>query len=110
MNSFSTSDDTRTHLSKKHRKLVEEADSELVQNKSPKIDARTLAPASYPEHPEMEWCGARHRSALLPSRLSRHTTDARLTLVQGGGCPEACPKQARQVTACLQTVLRPGGR
>ncbi len=67
MNSFSTSDDTRTHLSKKHKKLVEEEDSELVQNKSPKIDAKTLAPASYPEHPEMEWCAACRRPALLHS-------------------------------------------
>lgn len=55
MNSFSTSDDTKEHLRKKHRDLVEEPDSELVQNKSPKIDAKTLAPASHAENPEMEW-------------------------------------------------------
>ena len=27
-----------------------------MQNKSPKVDARTLAPAKYPADPDMEWC------------------------------------------------------
>lgn len=55
MNSFSTSDDTKKHLSKAHKELVDETDSELMQNKSPKINADTLEPATYPEHPDMEW-------------------------------------------------------
>lgn len=58
MNSFSTSDDTKEHLRKKHGTLVDEPDSELVQNKSAKIDAKTLKPAEYPDHPDMEWCVA----------------------------------------------------
>ncbi len=28
---------------------------ELMQNSSPKVDAATLAPATYPEHPDNEW-------------------------------------------------------
>ena len=32
---------------------------ELVQNKSPKVDAKTLAPASFPSDPDLEWCAAR---------------------------------------------------
>jgi UTP--glucose-1-phosphate uridylyltransferase len=55
MNSFSTSDDTKAFLSSKHADLLEEADIELLQNKSPKVDAATLQPASYPENEEMEW-------------------------------------------------------
>ncbi len=32
---------------------------ELVQNKSPKVDAKTLAPASFPSDPDLEWCAPR---------------------------------------------------
>ena len=53
MNSFSTSDDTREFLGKAHGELLAEEDSELIQNKSPKIDAKTLEPASYRDQ---EWC------------------------------------------------------
>jgi UDP-N-acetylglucosamine pyrophosphorylase len=68
MNSFSTSDDTKAHLRKKHAALVDEPDSELVQNKSPKIDAKTLKPAEYPDHPDMEWCPPGHGD-IYPSLL-----------------------------------------
>jgi len=64
MNSFSTSDDTKAHLRKKHAELVDEPDSELVQNKSPKIDAGSLAPAQYPDHPDMEWCASSRSSSI----------------------------------------------
>jgi hypothetical protein len=56
MNSFSTSKDTTEHLKGTHPDLVAEHDWELVQNKSPKVDAATMAPASYAAAPEMEWC------------------------------------------------------
>jgi hypothetical protein len=56
MNSFSTSDDTREFLAKNHSDLLEEPDVELLQNKSPKVDAATLEPVSYPEDADMEWC------------------------------------------------------
>lgn len=43
MNSFSTSADTKEHLSKSFPDIVAEPDFELLQNKSPKINADTLA-------------------------------------------------------------------
>ena len=53
---------TRAHrqefLSAKHADLLKEEDVELVQNKSPKVDAKTLAPASFPSDPDLEWCAA----------------------------------------------------
>lgn len=55
MNSFSTSDDTKEHLSKAHKDLIGEEDVELLQNKSPKVDAKTLEPASWPQDPDLEW-------------------------------------------------------
>ncbi len=45
-------------LSAKHADLLKEEDVELVQNKSPKVDAKTLAPASFPTDPDLEWCAA----------------------------------------------------
>ena len=56
MNSFSTSADTRAFLADSHPELLQEPFIELMQNKSPKVDAETLKPAEYPENPEMEWC------------------------------------------------------
>lgn len=35
--------------------LLEERDVELMQNMSCKVDAATLKPAEYSEHPDMEW-------------------------------------------------------
>ena len=55
MNSFSTSADTRAHLSQTHPDLVAEDGWELVQNKSPKVDAATMAPAAAPGMADMEW-------------------------------------------------------
>ena len=55
MNSFSTSADTKDFLSTNHADLMAEKDVELMQNSSCKVDAATLKPATYPQHPEMEW-------------------------------------------------------
>jgi UTP--glucose-1-phosphate uridylyltransferase len=61
MNSFSTADDTREFLkSRGHGDLVDEPDAELLQNKSPKLDAKTLEPISWPADPELEWCPPGH--------------------------------------------------
>ena len=56
MNSFSTSEDTKAYLSKQHADLVAEPYFELFQNKSPKVDAKTMEPALFPSDPSMEWC------------------------------------------------------
>jgi hypothetical protein len=56
MNSFSTSADTRAALAAAHPELLEEPLIELLQNKSPKVDAATLAPATHPAAPDNEWC------------------------------------------------------
>lgn len=59
LNSFSTSADTREFL-ERHPELGAIDDIELLQNKTPKIDAATLAPAEWPANPEMEWCPPGH--------------------------------------------------
>ena len=68
MNSFSTSEDTRAFLSKEHPELLAQPDSELLQNKSPKLDARTLEPVSWPADPDLEWCPPGHGD-IYPSLL-----------------------------------------
>lgn len=68
MNSFSTSKDTKDYLTKSHADLINEPDVELVQNKSPKVDAKTLEPATFPEDPEQEWCPPGHGD-IYPSLL-----------------------------------------
>jgi len=55
MNSFSTSADTLAYLGKEHGDLMAEEDVELVQNKSPKVDAETLDPVEWSANPDMEW-------------------------------------------------------
>ncbi|KAK3259802.1 hypothetical protein CYMTET_31220 [Cymbomonas tetramitiformis] len=60
MNSYNTSDDTKSYLSVKNGELLEEPHFELMQNKTPKVDAATLAPASYPANPALEWCPPGH--------------------------------------------------
>lgn len=59
MNSFSTSADTRAFLAG-HPELGSADDIELLQNKVPKIDAATLAPAAWPANPDHEWCPPGH--------------------------------------------------
>ena len=60
MNSFSTSEDTEEFLMTSYPELLTEENIELLQNKSPKIDKATLAPASWPENPALEWCPPGH--------------------------------------------------
>lgn len=59
LNSFSTSADTRAFLAT-HPELGAIEEIELLQNKTPKIDAATLAPAQWPAQPEAEWCPPGH--------------------------------------------------
>jgi len=61
MNSFSTSHETLAHLDHyRSEGLSEATEVELMQNRIPKIDALTLAPATWPAHPELEWCPPGH--------------------------------------------------
>lgn len=67
MNSFSTSRDTLEFL-KKYSALGEPSKLELMQNAVPKVDAQTLRPVAWPQHPELEWCPPGHGD-LYPSLL-----------------------------------------
>lgn len=78
MNSFSTSEDTKAFLAAKHPDLLAEPDIELMQNSSPKVDASTLTPASYPENPENEWCPPGHGD-IYPSLLGSGMLDRLLS-------------------------------
>lgn len=74
MNSFSTSADTTEHLSGTHPDLVGEEGWELLQNKSPKVDAETMDPVEYPDNPDMEWYASRPQrspSSTLPLHTRR---------------------------------------
>lgn len=61
MNSFSTSEDTLEHLEQyEDINLAKAEDVEMMQNQIPKIDAKTLAPATNAENPSTEWCPPGH--------------------------------------------------
>ena len=61
MNSFSTSRETLGHLQRyRSEGLAEASDVELMQNRIPKIDARTMEPVAWPSDPEFEWCPPGH--------------------------------------------------
>jgi UTP--glucose-1-phosphate uridylyltransferase len=61
MNSFSTSEDTLTHLQRYSEQGLSAADEvEMMQNMVPKIDAATLKPVEWPIDPEQEWCPPGH--------------------------------------------------
>ena len=61
MNSFNTSDDTLAHLQcYREQGFADAAEVELMQNQVPKLDAATLAPVSWPQDPELEWCPPGH--------------------------------------------------
>lgn len=61
MNSFSTSEDTLAYLQNYAADGLADRDQvELMQNRAPKVDAETLAPADWPTNPEMEWCPPGH--------------------------------------------------
>lgn len=59
MNSFSTSTDTLSYLSK-YPVLSADPNLELMQNKVPKVDAQTFAPAEWPINRNQEWCPPGH--------------------------------------------------
>eukprot|EP00879_Flechtneria_rotunda_P011464 GHRR01011977.1.p1 GENE.GHRR01011977.1~~GHRR01011977.1.p1 ORF type:complete len:438 (+),score=150.27 GHRR01011977.1:214-1527(+) len=74
MNSFSTSDDTKAFLKQRHSDLLQEPYIELMQNMSPKVDVATLAPASWPADPSLEWCPPGHGD-IYPSLLGSGMLD-----------------------------------
>jgi len=59
MNSFNTSNDTLSFLSK-YPSLAEDKDLELLQNKVPKVDKKTLGPVEWPVNKHLEWCPPGH--------------------------------------------------
>ncbi|OQR99190.1 phosphoglucomutase [Achlya hypogyna] len=73
MNSFSTSADTLDYL-QKYPEIVSDVDLELLQNKVPKIDAKTLQPAEWKLNPAKEWCPPGHGD-LYPSLLGSGKLD-----------------------------------
>lgn len=61
MNSFSTSDDTMSHLSRYAEDGFADAEKvEMIQNRVPKLLTDSLEPATYPANPELEWCPPGH--------------------------------------------------
>jgi UDP-N-acetylglucosamine pyrophosphorylase len=60
MNSFSTGDDTLDFFKDKYPALAADPNLAFLQNKVPKIDAETLAPAEYALNPDCEWCPPGH--------------------------------------------------
>lgn len=61
MNSFSTSEDTLSHLERyRAAGLADAAEVELMQNQIPKIDATTFEPVKWPADPDLEWCPPGH--------------------------------------------------
>jgi UDP-N-acetylglucosamine pyrophosphorylase len=60
MNSFSTEQDTREFF-EKYPEIAKEWDQvSFMQNKSPKVDAETMRPISWPQKPSCEWCPPGH--------------------------------------------------
>jgi UTP--glucose-1-phosphate uridylyltransferase len=73
MNSFSTSADTAIAL-RKYPELGDPAKLELMQNRVPKIDVKSLAPIDWPDNPSLEWCPPGHGD-LYPSLLGSGLLD-----------------------------------
>ena len=59
MNSFSTSDDTKSYLLK-YPELGNPENIELMQNRVPKINADTLDAVNFPDSRKLEWCPSGH--------------------------------------------------
>ncbi len=77
MNSFSTSRDTLEFL-RKYPKVGAPETLELMQNQVPKVDAKTLKPAAWPENHQLEWCPPGHGD-LYPSLLGSGLLDRLLS-------------------------------
>lgn len=114
MNSFSTSEDTKEHLAKAHGDLLKERNLELLQNKSPKIDAKSLEPITFPEDPDLEWyasccCSAMHSliNAYVSASRGRSCLNTVLTLqyTAVGSESQAAPLSA-QTAAHIQLVMQ----
>lgn len=60
MNSFNTSDDTLQFFRDNYPALANDPTIELMQNKVPKVDKATLAPAEWSVNPQLEWCPPGH--------------------------------------------------
>lgn len=60
MNSFRTSADTMAALARYTDLPVAGLPLEFLQNKEPKLLLDSLEPASYPKHPDLEWCPPGH--------------------------------------------------
>jgi UDP-N-acetylglucosamine pyrophosphorylase len=61
MNSFASSDDTCEWLTAHApADLADPGEVEMMQNRVPKIDARTMRPVEWPEDPSLEWCPPGH--------------------------------------------------
>jgi UTP--glucose-1-phosphate uridylyltransferase len=67
MNSFNTSAGTKAAL-RHYPELGDPAEMELLQSKAPKIDGKTLLPATWPKNPQLEWCPPGHGD-IYPSLL-----------------------------------------
>lgn len=59
MNSFNTSNDTLQFLAK-YPQLLDQPNLELMQNKVPKVNAKTLEPAEWSTNRNLEWCPPGH--------------------------------------------------
>ena len=68
MNSFSTRSSSLEHLARYPDLANEDGSLDFVQNKVPKLDTETLAPVSWSDDPELEWCPPGHGD-LYPSLL-----------------------------------------
>lgn len=68
MNSFSTRSASLEHLKKYPQLANEDGSLDFVQNKVPKLHPGTLAPVSWSDAPELEWCPPGHGD-LYPSLL-----------------------------------------
>lgn len=61
MNSFSTSEDTMSYLSRYAAEgFADPAQVEMLQNRVPKLCVDTLEPVSFPSNPDLEWCPPGH--------------------------------------------------
>jgi len=60
MNSFRTSEDTMDAVARYADLPVAGLPLEFLQNKEPRLLAKTLEPASWPKDPDLEWCPPGH--------------------------------------------------
>ncbi len=73
MDSFVTQNETLEYL-RKYPELSRDGHLDFLQNKVPKLDARTLEPIAWPAQSELEWCPPGHGD-LYPSLLGSGLLD-----------------------------------